>query len=268
MSAKKVQGASRKPVKKSKQEQLKPVLLRLRLLSVVFVVMALVFGAGYLVTTSINNALNVAVESVEVKGKLRYESAEAIQQLMNEYLEKGYVQADLKQLQLALIERPWIKNALLKRKLSNVLEVDLEEQTVAALWNDEYLMNEQGELFKPEIIPVIRGLVRFEGKAHDEVIDLYQTLKSDLQGQSWVISSLVMKSDNYVLVEFDQQTTVAFMLDNLKTQTNNLKTVVKQGLQGDLYKASYIDLRYSNGVAVTLKEDKLAYMPTSLIGEK
>lgn len=261
-------GASRKQAKPANKNWLKPLLAKLKIFFVAVVAVGLLLSGGYFVTNSVNNMLNVAVDSVEVKGVLRYESAQDIQKLMDEYLLKGYVQADLKELQQALIDRPWIKNALLKRKLSNVLQVELEEQTVAAVWNDEYLVNEQGQLFKPEVIPPISGLVRFESKKHEEVLTVYQKLKESFQNESWVISSLVIKSDSYVMAELDQQTLVVFQLDDLPTQIKHLQTVVAQGLQGDIYKAQRIDLRYSNGVAVALKEEKLAYMPTSLIGDK
>lgn len=212
---------------------------------------SLVYG-GY---SMVGLLLEVPVEQVQVSGHLDYQSKSEIKTVINRYVENGFIQVDLQKLREELVRLPWIQSATVKRQLPGGLLIDITEQEPLAHWNDNAFINQYGELLQPDNRPHINGLPVFSGLDHKRVLDIYARLNAVLPERQKPIRQLHVDSRETVRVMLASNALLIMSLEHLDEQVGRWWQISNAGLGEKLYAVRQVDLRYSNGAAVSWNEE-------------
>lgn len=198
------------------------------------------------------------VKGVAVPEDLRHEDPEALARWLAGRLEGGFFTADLKGLQRALRQRPWIREARLRRRWPGTLVVGVTEHRPAARWRpgpsaDWRLVSAQGALFRPGEFAV-KGLPRLEGPRArlGELRDRSAALAQRL-GEGHRVAGLKVDARGDWTARLAAGMTVRFGRDNWSRRLDRLVRVDRGwGLLERAVRS--VDLRYPDGIAVAVAE--------------
>lgn len=204
---------------------------------------------------AVKTVLNIPVEQVEIQGELEFQTHKQIADIINHYVVNGFVSVDLQQLQKELVALPWIHEVAIKRKMEQGLLIQLQEQKPVAYWNHDSLINQYGEVFTPESVPVIAGLPVFSGKDHAKVLGVYQRVLATLPEAHLPLRAVEVDARNVVQVSLSTQTELVMNYLQLAEQLERWRVIADAGLSRKLNEVKRVDLRYSNGAAVSWKNN-------------
>jgi cell division protein FtsQ len=88
-----------------------------------------------------------AFREVVVTTSLAHASGAHLESVVREELSGTLFTLDLERTRRALVQVPWIRSVGLRRQWPGRLEIELEEHTPLARWNDGGLVNTRGEVF-------------------------------------------------------------------------------------------------------------------------
>lgn len=257
MSAKKAGMVTRKKVKTPLRERAQVSAPKVgvsitKVLLVCFVMMAGFTAYGSF--KAIDTVLSVPVEEVKVSGQLQFQDQLDIKTVINRYTDNGFVQVDLEKLHHELVALPWMNSVSIKRELPNGLLIELHEEKAAAFWNNDALINQQGKVFTPEVLPVIEGLPIFSGKNHQQVLSLYSKVQALLPETQKPVRELHINHRNTVQVVLANEIILVMQLKNIDQQVTHWMQLSSNLAAEKIQNMKKVDLRYSNGAAVEWKE--------------
>lgn len=235
------------------------------------------------------------VTDVVVKGEFYFVKEEDIKTLVKVNMSGGYFSIDLGSIRDLLLQKPWLKKVALRREWPAGLTVYIEEQVAVAYWNTDAYINEDGDVFSPEVIDTTLNLPNLKGPAgqHDKVWKfmnvLYQEtamldyevvqlnlddrrawqllltesakLKNDnTAGKSAVIASAEVALVEVKLGRFDTTKRLQRFVDILPA------LIAEQAKKENSFtgkKIKVIDMRYPNGFAVQFAESCMLDYPDS-----
>ncbi len=172
-------------------------------------------------------------------------------------IQGGFFTVDIDKVQRWLEAHPWVRQARVRREWPGILRIHLVEHRTRAVWVGEdqsWLVNQQGLRFKRfssrqsnQALPRLRG----EKTQLDRLLHRLATLRRRLHGR-YPIHWLQLNSQGSWSARLGEGVTVHFGDQGWKNRLARLLRVQKRWelLGGAI---SRIDLRYPNGMAITLK---------------
>jgi cell division protein FtsQ len=253
--------------KKSKPSLFKKTL---KTLPVLFGVMAVVYLG--LLMRNIEFPAALPVTDVQVKGELNFLNKEEIKVLVMKNISGGYFTVDLNNIRELLLHEPWVKNVSLRRKWPASLNVFIEEQVPIAYWNNNALLSENGDVFKPETIDKELNLPALNGPEgqHDNVWKFMNILYKETAMLNYQVVRLNLddrRAWQLVLAESTalEDARIEIKLGRFDTEKRLQRFVrilpaltIGHGIKKSNYKENkikVIDMRYPNGFAVQTAEN-------------
>ena len=198
-----------------------------------------------------------------------------IQQAIKTTLNGTTLSTDLKMMVELILDNPWVEQVVVRRVWPDTIVLRLQERRIIALWNNEHLISEMGEVTN---IPVsdYRAvekklgcyLIRIEGPKDflskivaraEETNNLLTTINKQLlhlrltEQFSWE-----GKTTGGMILRFggdDLQGPMQYRLKNFTKSYPNLANKLKKKDAG-LPEIHYVDLRYAKGFAIRTKNKK------------
>ncbi|HEX5055355.1 MAG TPA: cell division protein FtsQ/DivIB [Gammaproteobacteria bacterium] len=201
-------------------------------------------------------AQSFEVQAVTIEGEFHNEQAHEIELALLPYVKGDFFTADLVNARAALLELSWIRDVSLKRRWPNRIIVKIEEQVPVAVWNKTLFLNDAAGIFKHRYVDPTLSLPSLSGPEGSEAEMLAQFmlwngwLKQaglDLAGirldtrRSWLLITV-----NGVEINLGKEKVEARLQRFLRTYPRYLKSRMTD--------VRAVDLRYSNGFAVSWKD--------------
>lgn len=245
MAKKNSYGATRTPVRKER----KPIEWRYWLRhSAILLFVLLISGAGlYLKQVDTLPILRVTVD-----GEFKHTDKDALVKAVTPYAKGGFVSVDVARIRQAGEALPWVKIIQVKRVWPDGLHLVVEEQEAIALWGNDALVNNQGDLFFPAKTSFPEGLVQLNGpkgssslvaKQLSEVSQRVSSLGLQVQQiamnerRAWTIQ--FSNGVNVMLGRTDSEQRLQRFVDAFSTVLQPYKNSIKA-----------VDMRYTNGLSV------------------
>jgi cell division protein FtsQ len=189
-----------------------------------------------------------------VINKLERASAAHLEAVVREELAGTFFTMDLDRARQALAQVPWVRNVALRRQWPHRLEVEVEEHSPFARWNEAALVNPNGEVFDADWkddLPQFQGP---EGRAAEMTAQYrawsarlsplalaVRTLRLSARG-SWHIEAAGPQGP--LTLELGRDDADARLARFVAAHPRTLGTLARAGTHVD-----YVDLRYRNGFA-------------------
>lgn len=266
----KPQGATRTTVEKRikpalrERVSLKLPMKLLRRLVVVSVLVMLMMSGGRVL-----DSLDQPITQIQVTGKLTHLDQADIAAWVQGQITDGVLRTNLRSLQVQLQKQPWIATVTVRRQWPGVLHISLQERVAVARWNHKDLLTADGEVFKPQQLPVFEELPHLWGVdvSGREVLQKFRWLQAQFQNMDLQVVTVNKAQRGAWQVELISQLAdedkdkaaslqVAFGAHDLQARLERFKTLYDSVLQARINEIERVDLRYTNGIAVQWKDAK------------
>ncbi|HUO18266.1 MAG TPA: cell division protein FtsQ/DivIB [Steroidobacteraceae bacterium] len=219
-----------------------------RLGAVVGALAALGIGAAALAA-----ALDQPVESVAVEGRFQRVSPGDVERVVKSQLHGvGLLSVDLAAVRRAIHTLPWVDAVSVQRAWPRGLNVLVIEQTAAARWGEDELVNTRGELFAGDGRHIPPELAQLSGPPGEEPVVAQRYLAAAGRLTQAGLRMTALRLDARGAWEFDLANGVTVRLGRRqvderfeKFMSTALKLVTERGEE-----ISYVDMRYTNGFAI------------------
>lgn len=196
------------------------------------------------------------VKYVRIEGAFQYIAKDKMKQVLDEHVRNGFYNTDIQQIQISVKALPWVESVWVKRVWPDAINIRINEQTPVARWGSNALLNERGEVFKPNkindfnVLPLLVGPEGYEIK----MLDLMNEMSIKLEQQDLALAEFhinerrawSIKLQNEMLLNAGRNQP----LKKIQRFLNSIDLITKE----QITKIAVVDLRYSNGYALTWKQ--------------
>lgn len=225
-------------------------------LTISFIITALLFGSSYWVQ-QIYYALSWPVSSVTINGQLKHLTRTELEERLTPLLAVGFLHLNLDQLQQALVAMPWVDKVSIRRIWPHKLSINLQEQQPLAIWNGNAVMNQRGELFYPVDMESARqGLAELSGptEALQKSAELYRSLHKLATAARVTIRRLSLDERRALQLELSSGLLLKVGRSEQLARVERFFRIYRLGFEPYLERIAWIDLRYTNGLAIRWRE--------------
>ncbi len=215
----------------------------------------LVIGAISYARYWLNDKSHLTISNVEVIGNLKYSDQRVIKKIIEPFIQTNLHMIDAHSLEEELEFEPWIKSIAITKRWPSDLVVKITEQSPVAFWGEDRLLNHLGEIFDASL-PEKKGVMPMLYHPEDKGLEMIQQYK---QIQQWLKTTPVGVSQYLVNARGSWQIrlTNGWLLEigkvDQEKRIRKFLVAYKKGLADKAEKVRKVDLRYTNGLAVSWK---------------
>jgi cell division protein FtsQ len=195
------------------------------------------------------------IRYVRIEGVFQYLTKDEIKQALQAQVMTGFLNADMHAIRQALLNLPWIAQVKVKRVWPDAIEIKVYEQYPIARWNNIGLLNEQGDLFTPANLAKFNKLPLLYGPLGQEkkLMEVMKQLQVGLANYSLGLAEFqVNERRAWTVILTNELVLKLGRKDPLQKFQQFLPTIPILG-KDRIAAMAVVDLRYSNGYAVTPK---------------
>lgn len=194
---------------------------------------------------------------VEIRDDLKKIKPEEVTQTLASYLGQGFFGLEMEGIQKKLTDLPWASKVSVRRIWPDKIAISIKERIPQALWEEKGVLSTEGVVFFPDLATLPRDLPRFRGPIQraKEIQQHYFSLLEMMGPLGISISELHLLPDGTWQMNLGNG--IAIILG--KTAFNERVTrlvLAYRGIQDKLNRIAYLDLRYTNGLAIGWKGER------------
>ncbi|MBY6208050.1 MULTISPECIES: cell division protein FtsQ/DivIB [Halomonas] len=197
--------------------------------------------------------LDRPIERVSIGGELHHVDASYLKRQLAPLVQgKTWLSVDLEALREEALKVGWLKEVRIRREWPNALTFELEEQRPVARWNDDKLLNAEGEPFAYAPVAPPDGLPDMAGPvgAGAEVLAYFATLEQRLERMGLDVQQLRLEPRGAWRFQLASGVWIMLGRGDLEARLGRLEAAWRGELGSVASHIRYIDLRYPNGVSV------------------
>lgn len=144
------------------------------------------------------NKNDAPIEEVVIHGELNYLSKPQLTNKIEQLLDGSFFTLDVEQLQRQIEDNPWVYGVSIRKEWPVTIHVHIVEQKPYAVWNNDMLLNQFGDVFFGNGVEVPKSLTRLYGPEGNEkdVLKGYVDMQYLLELHEFRINELVL-SERY-----------------------------------------------------------------------
>jgi cell division protein FtsQ len=203
---------------------------------------------------------SVPVSRVMVTGNLRHLDRNLLVARVEPLLAgAGFMTVDLESIRTALQALPWVEQVSIQRRWPDQLVIAVSEQEAIARWGGDGLLNRRGEVFRPQPLGDVATLPKLFGPDNlaAEVVGRYAELRALLGEQNLSLLSLGIDERGSWAATLQNGIVLRLGTGDTLKKIRRFLHIYRADLSRQLDRIDYIDLRYSNGLAVGWKQNNL-----------
>ena len=201
-------------------------------------------------------ALNRPIDSINVSGDLKRVSIKSIDSHTDNILNKGFISFSASEVKKKIELLDWVQSAEIIRMWPNKIDIRIKEESLLGIWNDNLILNSSGKLYVvdqrsiPENIPRLNGP---QGSERD-VMNLFIKIDTLLTGRGLYLEALTLDVRGSWSFTIKPKIEIKLGKTEIDQKLERFFLALDQSLLAKINKVSYIDLRYSEGLAVSWKK--------------
>lgn len=198
------------------------------------------------------------IERIRLSGSFDNIDTMALETQLQPYLGQGFFILDIDAIQSRISQRPWVRNASVRRIWPNQIYVSIEEKQAVARWDKKNLLSARGKIFEASgeqfsQLPVINGYP----SQTVELLHRFKALNLRLSDLGLSIDAMREDSKGALTLEFKDGLKLSLGSQDSDRKVDYFVAVYRQQIEPRLNKIQHIDFRYSNGFAIAWKQDEL-----------
>lgn len=201
---------------------------------------------------SMNNVF--PIQKVVVHSDEQYLVGEHKQALLNELLGQNIISYDLDAHRDHLSKHPWIKSVEVRRKLPDEVTLVIEERRPVAIWNDLYLIEADGTIFEPKLMPS-QPMINLQGNVEqkDKLLDGMGIIEKEIGSLGLRVEKIILdyRGAWTIVLENDVELYLGakFFEERLRRFVMHYPSSIRSKIDNIIA----IDFRYDHGYALKWK---------------
>jgi cell division protein FtsQ len=203
------------------------------------------FAAGY-------TALHLPIfplREMHIAGDLHHVTRDQVQAIAQRELVGNFFTLNLTRARSAFEKLPWVRQASVRRRWPDALEVDLEEHTAVARWGSMALVNTLGEVFVAASDANLPVMVAPDATAK-EVVGRFQAFNVALSSVGRSVTNVELSARRAWVLKLDDGMTLKLGRDDVESRVARFSAAYAHSIARLKSRPAYVDLRYANGFAV------------------
>ena len=199
--------------------------------------------------------LDRPIRSIEINGPFQRVTALRIEEAINDDLDKGFLSADLTDIQQKVVALSWIDHANISRRWPSKIVVTVSEQIPAACWGERGLLNTRGELFVTNASHVPAELPRLSGPEDQAsaVARRYLKIREQLIPLGLDVRRLHVDARGAWDMTLQNGIDIRLGRRDVAERTRLFLDVVANIVSSKEMEIDFVDMRYSNGFTIGWK---------------
>ncbi len=225
-----------------------------------------VVGAGlYWGVTAVTDPTLLPLKVVRTDGKFRYMQRQDLEQAVADLARDGFLTVDVAAIRDRAKSLPWVDQVSVRRVWPDSLQLWVEEHVPLSRWQDDAMLNVRGEAFwpKPGTLPAGFPLLSGPDGSEKELARQYMSIKVRLGAMGLEIKEMRMDERRAWSMKLSSGTVIRLGSKDLEHRLARFYSIYPL-LEADKRELHEVDLRYTNGFAVTWKK----LNPTAGIGDR
>lgn len=200
----------------------------------------------------------IPVSTVGVDGEMRFIKRERLEQVVAEAVNGSFFSVDLKRMCQRIERMPWVKRASVRRVWPDTLRVQVTERSPLAYWGEDALVSQLGEVFKPETLPHLEGLVKLVGEPqHAKTITReYQRMDSLLETAGLKLTHVWVDARQAWSIKTDSGLMLQLGRRDVMQRLTRFVRLYPELMAQQEQQLKEVDLRYTNGFSVQWQSDE------------
>ncbi len=192
------------------------------------------------------------VQSVAINSDFNYASRDQVSSVIEPLLSHSFFTLDLRAIKASLEALDWIYRAEVKRHWPSGLVINLQEQRPIARWGNASFVSVDGVVFNGNGVLVSAKLPRLYGPPGTEktLMNYYLEFNRMLKRNGLSLSELTFDEKHTLTAKLDEGLPIYFGSEELVEKMQRFLAVHSRALADRDKQLDYVDLRYSNGMAV------------------
>jgi cell division protein FtsQ len=201
----------------------------------------------------------IPVERVVVSGSMAHVEPERMQEMVNEYLQGGFLAADLDRIREPVEALPWVHRAVVRRRWPATLEISVTEQFPIARWGENGFLNHEGDVFLPGGNAAMLDLPLLSGPEGSQrsLMASYKLIQEALQPLERQVTRLSLGPRGGLTASLDDGCEVLLGDGDLALRLYRFQRVYGTREQRPGQAMERVDLRYAHGVAVRWQREEI-----------
>ena len=195
------------------------------------------------------DAQKTPIHQIQITGKTEYIDEALLSEVIRAQNKASFFALNIDDVHQQVVSQPWIYQASVRKKWPNTLQVFVVEQDPVAHWNNDLLINAQGQPFAGKVkladLPELYG----PNGAEKTALSGLNSMRLLLKSQGMDVKSLILTErfawqvtlDNGIQLNLGRQE----FINRLQRFVNLYPLLERQGKP-----IKYVDLRYDTGAAV------------------
>lgn len=194
------------------------------------------------------------VSANEKKDLLKHVTRDQIEQVVQNEITGNFFTIDLAAVRQAFLALPWVRDMTIKREWPNRLIVALEEHTLLARWGNEALVNTHGEVFHAEVEHALPVFFASMESSAQEITQRYMRFSQLLAPLNQHIAEVSLSARHAWQIRLKIGTLLELGREEVEARLARYVSVYERSIAYLNQQAplAYMDLRYSNGIAIRL----------------
>ena len=197
------------------------------------------------------------IKHVRVEGEFHQLAPDRLEAIVTDTVRGGFFNVNVDVIQKVLLKDPWVYQVTVRRNWPDSLTVQVVEQTAIAQWGRLGLINPDGKLFKPEAYTFPQGLPILIGPehTHSQMFAQLQKIRAVLKDTRFKISEVTLNERRSWTVQLTGGPLLVLGRKNVLKRLQRVAKFITSGVAVNLEDMEKVDLRYTNGFAVSWKND-------------
>ena len=206
-----------------------------------------------------------ALRHVDVAGEARHVTRAQVEAIVRNELKGTFFTLNLPQVRLAFEKLPWVREANLRRRWPDRLEVRVVEHVPLARWGSTALVNMQGEIFQAAYDGKLPTFVGPAGTSKEIAIqyEYFVRTLSAIDAKPVLVQVTPRRAWR---VRLEGGPVLELGRDDIEARLARFLDVHSRTVGALKRRVDYVDLRYTNGFAVRIPELKGQAWPEDLPG--
>lgn len=220
-----------------------------------FIMLSAFVVGGFFVWNYIQEPTTFPFEHVKVVTSSNYVDATTLQNTVQKNLHGGFFSLDIDTLRTTLMAMPWVSKVSIRKVWPSHLIVNITEQHPIASWQNNAVINLNGQLFYPPSSTIPKSLPALNGPddTEQQVLGLFQALNTDLSLIGLTVKKLSLTQRLSWSVTLNNNLQVKLGRVNMQQRFKQFVQLYPKIIAQNANQVVYVDLRYPDGIAVKWK---------------
>jgi len=217
--------------------------------------LGIVLGGGWGMASWLLQPGCFPIRVIEIRDPLKWTAPQAVTTVVSEYMKQGFFGLDVVKAQKDLSQLPWIESVTVRRVWPERILISAQERVPLARYGEKGVLNTDGHIFYPDVASVPSRLPRFNGPQDrvKEIMQQYFVLLELLSPVGLSVSDLNLSPEGSWNVVLDNGLAIILGKSALSERMGRFVWAYPNQFQAQTHKIAYLDLRYTNGMAVGWK---------------